>query len=187
MIEAYTGLPGHGKTYNMTKEAYNKAFVRGRDIYANYKLNFPEIKNRKGKVISGQVHYFKELSELTNVRNALILIDEAGIYLPSQAWRDIPFEFMRQLRQHRHDGLDLWYTAQDLGDVVTYLRRITQYEHSFSKVWHFTFKRTINPRSKEKYSFDIYHFSKKYFAFYDTTENVELGDYLKSAMKKNVL
>lgn len=183
MIEAYTGLPGHGKTYNMTKEAYKKAFLRGRDIYANYNLNFPEKKGYK----CGKVHYFKELSDISDVRNALVLIDEAGIYLPAQAWRDIPFEFIRQLRQHRHDGLDLWYTAQDLGDVATYLRRITQYEHSFNKFLSFTFKKTINPRTKEKYSFDIYHFSKKYFAYYDTTENVDLGNYLKSAMKSKII
>lgn len=187
MIEAYTGLPGHGKTYNMTREAYIKAFLRGRDIYANYTLNFEPKKNRKGKVYTGEVHYFKELSEIAGVKNALILVDEAGIYLPSQAWRNIPFEFMRQLRQHRHDGLDLWYTAQDMGDVVTYLRRITQYEHSFNKFGKFTFKRTINPRTKEKYSFDIYRFNKKYFDLYDTTENVDLGDFLKETMKNNII
>src|SRR3712207_6331008 len=105
MIEAFTGLPGAGKTYNMTRMAL-KQMKRGRKVYANYHIDGAE--------------YFKELNELLGVRNALILIDEAGIYLPAQVWSKIPFDFIRQIRQHRHDSLDMWYTAQDMQDVATY-------------------------------------------------------------------
>lgn len=175
MIDAFTGLPGQGKTYHMTKKAYRYCKLKKKDVYANYKLDF-------GEKLNHRVHYFKELSELENVTNALILVDEAGIYLPSQSWKDIPFEFIRKIRQHRHDGLDLWYTAQDLQDVATYLRRITQFEHKFSRVFKICCEKIINPRSKAKYGFNISIIDKKVYKMYDTTENVDLADFVKEKL-----
>lgn len=163
MIEAYTGLPGNGKTYNMTKDAL-KQMRKGRKVYANYQVEGAE--------------YFKELYELKDIRNALILIDEAGIYLPAQAWKNIPFEFIRQIRQHRHDGLDLWYTAQDMQDVATYLRRITQFQHDFTKFMNVFTRKTTNPRTRVKYGFDISFLKKEVYSKYDTTENIDFGEYM---------
>src|SRR3712207_8267740 len=54
-----------------------------------------------------------ELNELLGVRNALILIDEAGIYFPAQVWGKIPFDFILQIRQHRHDSFDMWYRSEE--------------------------------------------------------------------------
>lgn len=167
MIEAFTGLPGAGKTYNMTRKLLIE-MKKGKKVYANYHLEGAE--------------YFKELNELTGVNNAIIAVDEAGIYLPAQAWKSIPFEFIRQIRQHRHDGLDLWYTSQDLQDVATYLRRITQFLHDYSRIWKFYYAYTINPRTKVKYGFDIGIIKKEVFDKYDTTENIEFGEYLQKTM-----
>lgn len=167
-IEAFTGLPGQGKTYNMTRMAL-KQMARGRKVYANYNVQGAE--------------YFKELYELNDVKNALILIDEAGIYLPAQAWKSIPFEFIRQIRQHRHDGLDLWYTAQDMQDVATYLRRITQFQHDFTRLGKFMLCKSINPRSKQKYGFNISILDTKVYSKYDTTENIDFGEFLQTSLK----
>lgn len=169
LIEAFTGLPGNGKTYNMSRKALN-LMRRGKVVYANYQL--------KGSI------YFKELDELANVKNALILVDEAGIYLPAQAWKNIPFEFIRQIRQHRHDGLDLWYTAQDMNDVATYLRRITQFQHDYQKTAFMFFCRTTNPRTRAKYGFDITFLDKKVYTMYDTTENIDFGAYLQAEINQ---
>ena len=57
MIDAFTGLPGQGKTYHMTKKAYRYCLLKKKDVYANYKLDF-------GEKLNHRVHYFKELSEL---------------------------------------------------------------------------------------------------------------------------
>lgn len=163
-IEAFTGLPGQGKTYNMVKKAY-KQHNKGRKVYANFDCNFAE--------------YFKELSDITHVRDALILLDEAGIYLPAQAWNKIPFNFMRQIRQHRKGGLDLWYTAQDMSDVATALRRVTQFQHDFNKYGSIMCCRTINPKTKGRYGFDISILDKKVFSLYDTNDEVDFGEFLK--------
>lgn len=169
-IEAFTGLPGQGKTYSMSAKALDK-MRKGKRVFANYALEGAE--------------RFKELSDLQGVKSALICIDEAGIYLPSQAWRDIPFEFIRQIRQHRHDGLDLWYTAQDMGDVATYLRKITQFEHQYQKMWRFYLCKTVNPRTHAKYGFELGIFDFKYVGSkYDTTENIDFGEYLKKNLIK---
>lgn len=168
MIEAFTGLPGQGKTYNMTRKALQK-MKQGKKIYANYRVDGAE--------------YFKELDELIGITNAIILIDEAGIYLPAQAWKNIPFDFIRQIRQHRHDGLDLWYTAQDMMDVATYLRRITQFMHDFQKFGPIFFEKTSNPRTRAKYGFNVTFLNKSVYSKYDTTENIDFGAYLKAAMK----
>lgn len=163
MIECYTGLPGAGKTYNMVRYAH-KQHLKGRKVYANFQTTFAT--------------YFKELYEIYDVRDALILIDEAGIYLPAQAWQKIPFEFMRAIRQHRHNGLDLWYTAQDFLDVSTSLRRVTQFEHVVSRSAKLCFTKTYNPRTKEKYGFDFHILNKNVFNLYDTNFDVGLAEYL---------
>lgn len=168
-IEAFTGLPGQGKTYNMTRKALS-LMKRGKKVYANYNIKGAE--------------YFKELSDVANVKNALILIDEAGIYLPAQAWKSIPFEFVRQIRQHRHDGLNLWYTAQDMGDVATYLRRITQFQHDYQKFVSLFMCRTVNPKTRQRYGFEISFLKKDIYTKYDTTENIDFGEYLILAQKK---
>lgn len=169
MIEAFTGLPGQGKTYNMTRKAIIQ-MKRGRKVYANYDLKGAE--------------HFKELSDINGIKNALILVDEAGIYLPAQAWKSIPFEFIRQLRQHRHDGLDLWYTAQDMQDVATYLRRITQFQHDYERMWKFYFGRTTNPHKRSsKYGFDVGYISPKVYQYYDTTENIDFAEFMKPNLK----
>jgi zona occludens toxin (predicted ATPase) len=163
MIEAFTGLPGQGKTYTMVKRAY-QLHKRGKKVYANFSTTFAT--------------YFKELYEIYDVKDALILIDEAGIYLPAQAWQKIPFEFMRAIRQHRHNGLDMWYTAQDMQDVSTALRRVTQFEHNYSKMAKLVYCKTISPRTKEKFGFDIQILSNKVFKLYDTNFDVQLAEYL---------
>jgi hypothetical protein len=142
---------------------------KGKKVYANYKVEGAE--------------YFKELSDVRHVKNALILIDEAGIYLPAQAWRDIPFEFIRQIRQHRHDGLDMWYTAQDMQDVAPYLRRITQFQHDYQRFYKIFFCKTSNPRTKVRYGFDISILDKNVYTKYDTTENIDFAEFMTKSGK----
>lgn len=164
MIESFTGLPGMGKTYNMTRYAL-KQFKKGRTVYANY-----HVKGFK---------YFKELNEVIGVKNALILIDEAGIYLPAQAWNSIPKEFVREIRQHRHDGLDMYYTAQDQQDVATCIRRVTQLQHDFTRFGKVMFEKCTNPRTGSKFGFNFSILNSKIFDLYDTKENIDFSQHIK--------
>lgn len=165
MIEAFLGLPGQGKTYLMTRLALKK-MKKGIPVYANYPLE-------------GAVR-FKKVEEVFDVKQAVILLDEAGLVAPSGFWRSIPYEVMAHWRQHRHAKIDLYYTAQDLLDVATPLRRVTQFANEVKKIGPLIIWKTVNPRNKEKYGggFTIFDMdvAKKYDSY---AENVERQGYLK--------
>lgn len=164
-IEAFIGLPGQGKTYLMTRTAL-KHMKKGIPVYANYPLE-------------GAIRYH-QIEEVFEVREATILLDEAGLAAPAGAWNKIPFDVMSHWRQHRHKRINLWYTAQDLQDVAVPLRRVTQFVNEVRKIGPLMRWRCYNPRSKEKYGggfhlFDI-DIAKKYDSY---AEDVVRQDYLK--------
>lgn len=169
-IEAFIGMPGQGKTYLMTRLAYHKylkyskikpeppewqkkimskqAYIRNvrhrhelrnRKIYANFPLNLPN------------AVYYEQIEELFDVTNADILLDEAGLVAPAGMWKNIPFEVMQHWREHRHKGVNLWYTAQDLLDVAVALRRVTQFVNEVYRFGPFNYWKTYNPKTKVKY------------------------------------
>lgn len=163
MIEAFTGLPGQGKTYLMTKKAIQE-MKKGRKVYANYPLE-------------GSISY-EDISEILTVRQGLVLIDEAGLLIPAQFWTRLPYQYLQAWRQHRKGGIDIWYTAQDLHDVGTSLRRVTQFVNDIQRIGPLMINRINNPRSKEKYGFTLHLLSKKIFKMYDTTHFIKAPEYL---------
>lgn len=163
MIEAFTGLPGAGKTYMMTKRAL-KEMAKGRTVYANYPLK-------------GAVRY-RQFREIFEVENGLVLIDEAGLIAPSAHWQKIPYEYLSKWRQHRKNGLDIWYTAQDLYDVATALRRVTQFVTEAERFGKWIFYRTYNPRTKVKYGWGITRIHPRVYEAYDTYHAIEKPEFL---------
>lgn len=166
MIESFTGLPGAGKTYNMVRRAYQQ-HKQGRAVYANFECSFAT--------------RFTELNEIYEVQDALILLDEAGIYLPAQAWKEIPFEFIREIRQHRKNGLDFWYTAQDKMDVCTALRRVTQFENKIDRTWKFCTCTTYLPNKKNRMCRTFHILNSKVFDLFDTNCTVEFSKFVKTS------
>lgn len=165
MIEAFIGLPGQGKTYLMTRIALKK-MKKGRKVYANYPLE-------------GAIRY-NQIEELFGITNAVALIDEAGLVAPAGFWNKIPFDVMAHWRQHRHKGVDIYYTAQDLQDVATPLRRVTQFVNECKKIGPLIRWKCYNPRTKEKFGGGFHFFdmaiAKKYDSFAD---DVAKQEYLK--------
>jgi hypothetical protein len=114
MIRAYFGLPGAGKTYMMTQHA--QKLCKGRDVYTNYDILAPGAKN---------IFKMDNPMDFLGAENGLVLIDEAGLWLPSFIWRSIPTQMIWKIAQTRKFGIDLLYTAQDPARVVKPLREIT--------------------------------------------------------------
>lgn len=174
MIEAFTGMPGQGKTYLMTRLAQKK-LKKGHRVYSNYPL--------EGAILYNQIEELFEIKrQPEDKHNPVILIDEAGLIAPAGSWKAIPFDVMAHWRQHRHAGVDIWYTAQDLRDVAVPLRRVTQFVNEVSKFGPIIKWRCINPTNKQKYGsgftiFDI-EIAKKYDSY---AKNVEKQKYLKDA------
>src|SRR5581483_10634012 len=115
MIEVLTGLPGFGKTATAAKWSY-KRMQEGKTVYSN----FP---------IKGAIPYHEPLQVLGRVKNALILMDEAGLLLDGLKLFDFPYEIFYELRQHRKDGVDLLMTAQSILDIAFPFRRLIQFEN----------------------------------------------------------
>jgi hypothetical protein len=148
----------------MTKKALTE-IRKGRKVYANYPLKGAE--------------RYRHIEEVLDVREGLVLMDEAGLIAPAAFWNKIPYEYLASWRQHRKNGLDIWYTAQDLQDVATPLRRVTQFAHDAQRMYKWIYYRTYNPRSKAKFGWGLSYVSPKVFDHYDTFFEVEKPKYLQ--------
>lgn len=163
MIEAFTGLPGAGKTYRMTELALRE-MRKGRKVFANYPLEGAE--------------RYRQFSDIFDISNGLVLIDEAGLIAPSSHWQKIPYEYLSQWRQHRKNGLDIWYTAQDLYDVATALRRVTQFCTEVERYGKWVYWRTWNPRNKSRYGWGLTRIRRSVYEKYNTFYEIEKPEFI---------
>lgn len=141
MIIAYTGKTGSGKTYLMIKEAF-KEWLNGRNIYSNTILDFDGHitgKRKRGKLDKikfwkerqvGKIHYFENITEILDIRDGLILFDEAQVLFNARQWESLPEEFQYKLQQHRKHQIDLYCTTQNMGTIdITYRRLVHAWFH----------------------------------------------------------
>jgi hypothetical protein len=110
-----TGLTGSGKTFYCVNKMLHKEWKKGATIYSNTPLFFSEDSER--------VNYWKSLDELTHLKKACIFIDEAQKLMDAQRWQSLPETFKNLIRQHRHQGLDIYSNTQDLGQIDVNMRR----------------------------------------------------------------
>lgn len=140
MVEGYHGRPGAGKTAAMVAAAWALK-KRGRAVFANIPLI-----DRREKA-SREFWFFGKLSirpqdertygkpwadgfltcldDALKLDNALVLVDEVHMWMPSTAWQAIEFDVRRYLAQQRKWGLDIWWTAQSNAQVFNEIRRLT--------------------------------------------------------------
>lgn len=166
MIEVLTGLPGFGKTATCARWAYNK-MREGKVVYSNFPLK-------------GAIPYFDPLQVLGRVKNALIVMDEAGILLDGLRMYDMPYEVFYELRQHRKDGVDLLMSAQSILDIAYPFRRLIQYENRITmKLGNFVQVAIKDPQpGGTVFGKRIWHLSKWVFDVYRTDFKVKPPEYL---------
>jgi hypothetical protein len=80
----------------------------------------------------GRVVFFEFISEITYVRNGVILFDEAQRLFNARYWESLPADFSNKLQQHRKHQLDLYCTTQNMGTIDINYRRLVQ------KWYHYT-------------------------------------------------
>ncbi|HEY0827112.1 MAG TPA: zonular occludens toxin domain-containing protein [Bacilli bacterium] len=178
-IEAFLGDPGQGKTYLMTKMAVRKIRL-GHRVFANYPL--------EGATLYKQYHEIFEVKRLPGEkRSPIILIDEASLMFPAGSWQSIPYEVAANWKQHRHKGVDIYYTAQDFTEISKALRNLTQFVNHVKRFWTLILWSTRHPRTKAKYGggFTIFDMAvaKKYDSYAD---DVEKQDFLKKGFDASV-
>jgi len=92
--------------------------------------------SRRGKII-----YFDDITELIEIKHAVIIMDEAQNLLDAYNWENTPPELRNKLRAHRHDNLDLYATTQNMGTIDINMRRLVQGWVHHKDVWALLWKR----------------------------------------------
>lgn len=76
--------------------------------------------------IRGNIIYFDDITELIEIQDGVIVLDEAQNLLDARNWENLPLEIANKLRQHRKHSLDLYGTTQNMGTIDINLRRLVQ-------------------------------------------------------------
>lgn len=74
----------------------------------------------------GHIGYYDDISELIELKDGIIIMDEAQNLLDARNWENLPIEFSNKLRQHRKHNLDLYATTQNMGTIDINMRRLVQ-------------------------------------------------------------
>lgn len=119
MIKCYFGVPGCGKTTQLTKIAIKelKKKALGLSRYDHiYTINFE---------CAGCIHItFKDLANYKFL-NSLILIDEITLDADNRSFKTFPSEIRDFFILHRHLGLDIIYATQNYENVDKKIRDVT--------------------------------------------------------------
>jgi len=189
----HTGRPGTGKTYSLTRDVLD-ALEKGVVVYANYKIIWEGYKEKKSlwkKLLmfvglkkewieypKENLKRWKKLSDLLDVEDGIIAMDEAHIYMRARNWEKLPEEWERKLAQHRKDGLHIWGTAQDIKRIDTIFRELVDYwyiyENSFLyfKRWEFNIDNDKQKRFPMSKKFILK--KRKFYNAYDTLEKIKV-------------
>jgi len=166
MIYLFVGKPGSGKTYTLVYYCY-KFFKEGKKIYSNFFIDLPG------------VIYFKNFQDILDVENAVILIDEAQIYLNSRKWDILPEDFQYKLQQHRKDGIDIYATTQHESRLDTIFREIVGrffVVHNFFNLFFWLTEFSPNEMKRNLKTIEsvrIIPFKKKIASLYDTLKKID--------------
>lgn len=187
-IVLHTGRPGTGKTYNLTCDLL-KALKKGRIVYSNYKINwngeyvrvwswrsFSFVRTHRP---ASNLRYWSKLADLYDVKEGIIAMDEAHIYMRSRGWDKLPEEMERKLAQHRKDGLHIWGTVQAVARIDVIFRELVDYWYVYVNR-PFFFKRyefDIDQDKFKKFPLTIrYRFKRKsVYLMYDTLGKISVG------------
>lgn len=158
-ISAYTGLPGHGKSYGAVENVIVPALKENRSIYTNIPMHHEVCEKRYGKKviqfkiddISSNSNWWKEVFE----PGSIIIIDELWRLWPSglkaNNVRDQDKEF---LAEHRHlvgeneHATEIIFVTQDLSQIASFARSLVETTYRVVKLS----KLGLN----KKYRVDVY-------------------------------
>ena len=165
MVEGFVGLPGSGKTYWLTKLGLD-AVKKGRKVYANFKL--------EGAI------YYKDLKDVQEIENGVILVDEINLSCPSRWWDRFPAYLAYFWSQTRKNQLDVYWTAQHQDRVDKIVREISNWIWKITNL-PFGFRimcqylpEQINKTKREKFGTKIFHISKSVYNKYNIMLETEI-------------
>lgn len=121
MISFYFGLPGCGKTTLLTSIAFknSKLISAGRSKYKIIYSNVPLLLDHVVLI------NFDDIG-LYDFQDALILIDEASVYLDNRDWKNFSKVKMAYMMLHRHYKVDFCFFSQSYNGYDSKVRSITE-------------------------------------------------------------
>lgn len=205
MKKIFSGKESSGKSLLLAKTAvqivqrnakWYKQTEYFRPIYSNLKFsdNFVEW----AYSVNVPIHYWKQLTDLTGLDNADIIMDEVGSYLDSRLWADLPLSVRRWLAQCAKVGIHIYGSAQDFAQVDKSFRRLTnelvevnkligsprpmKSAPPVKKIWGVCMMKKLDPNgyNEDKKKFEsknpipsFFLIEKKYCEIFDTTQKIE--------------
>lgn len=171
MVEGFVGLPGSGKTYYLACLGL-KAIKKGRKVYANFKLD--------------GATYFKDLMDMIDVTEGVILVDEINLVCPSRWWDKFPPKLAYWWSQTRKSVLDVYWTSQHQDRVDKIVKEITNFIWQIRK-FPFNFRvascylpEQIAKAKRENFGTVFFHLSSKVWVHFNTYERIEIGKNLSA-------
>lgn len=117
MISLFFGLPGCGKTTIMTSIAFrelNSLRSRYKHVYCNVRLTIP-----------GIIYIDNDCIGKYDLRDCLLLIDEATLFADSRAYKEFDKGKLTYFLEHRHFRSDIYLFTQQWDGVDRKIRVIT--------------------------------------------------------------
>lgn len=179
-VTLISGRPGTGKTFWMTKHLFKSLAKTDLKIYCNYSLKKEVIekllpKNAKGR--TKDIIYWKRLTDLEDVKEGIIYMDETHVYMNSRRWKDLPEEMERLLAQHRKRGLHIVGTVQSPNRIDTIFRELVDFWYVMENRYLFFVKWEFNIDDDKQKKFALSKRwiwkNKKIYEMYDTLEGIE--------------
>jgi len=200
-IFLWTGEPGSGKGIKLSDTAIS---TLKRNKRWHEKFNLPirkiAINAKLSKTISKEfedfIVYWDDPLQLIKMRGVDIFWDEISSYLDSTEWKNLDPRIRHFLRLHRHYGIDIYGTTQDLPTVDISMRRLISEVHRCTKAmgspdvhetkpvvkrpWGIIFIRAVKKQAWKKEATDYEYqwipkmlfITKKRCEAYDTTEEL---------------
>ena len=186
MITIYTGKPGSGKSYNLTR-LVKQYLENGDDVFCNFKINETKLNlkpkksflNKSNKEL-GTLYHWKRLEEFRKVSNAIIIMDEAQTYFNARRWKNMTAEDEIKFQQHRKQGIDIIGAVQNLNRCDTVLRELAGYVYEMKRIGKLFICKRYTPediksmRRESSYT-EFFWFKKSIAEAYDTAELINVN------------
>lgn len=123
MIELITGLPGNCKTLNMMRTVIDRAAAENRPVYYS---------GIKGLLVDDERLKGTQWTQIEAEKwmdcpdGSIIVIDEAQKTFRARTLGAVPPKHVTELEEHRHRGIDMYFSTQHPSLIDSSVRRLVQ-------------------------------------------------------------
>ncbi len=138
-ISAIYGKPGKGKSHFATFYGIYLANFYEKKLVSNFffdeerlalyckLMGYRWLLDNLGTGIVFYIDCDKALSDILSIKDSIVLLDEAAIFLPARgSANNTPKQVIKDLVQVRHDSQYLIYLCQNETQVDSFLRNLTE-------------------------------------------------------------